>query len=239
MNIIKIWESDMDKIDNFIYKECEKNGLYRTYEKAAQLFEEHGFIFDDFRLYLMTSKDVKQTVYKVEIDKDVLYVKRINLNTNKGMKFIFSFDEFIDSLFESLDEKEGLNGKQREEVIRQKLKDEDLYTNNAVLMNTLIYVTLKGLEEPETILVEETTRRYTKSESSRKAAADVTRVYSLTDCVRKYTRHVNHCKHVYTCEHWEVRGHYRHLKSGKTIYVRPFEKGRNKNAGLKDKVYKI
>ena len=30
------------------------------------------------------------------------------------------------------------------------------------------------------------------------------------------------------CPCWEVRGHYRHLKSGKVIFIRPFKKGKER-----------
>lgn len=36
---------------------------------------------------------------------------------------------------------------------------------------------------------------------------------------KKYKRH---------CEAWGVRGHYRHLKNGKTIFIKPFIKGKGK-----------
>lgn len=35
-------------------------------------------------------------------------------------------------------------------------------------------------------------------------------------------------KIVRVAECWSVRGHYRHYKSGKVVYIKPFEKGTNK-----------
>ena len=35
-------------------------------------------------------------------------------------------------------------------------------------------------------------------------------------------------KIVRVAECWSVRGHYRHYKSGKVVYIKPFEKGANK-----------
>jgi hypothetical protein len=37
------------------------------------------------------------------------------------------------------------------------------------------------------------------------------------------------------CEAWMVRGHYRHYKSGKVIYINPYKKGHGK---INDKIYK-
>ena len=44
---------------------------------------------------------------------------------------------------------------------------------------------------------------------------------------RKYQRH---------CEAWGVRGHYRHYKSGKVVYIRPHTKGIGK---IKDTIYRF
>lgn len=45
----------------------------------------------------------------------------------------------------------------------------------------------------------------------------------------------------FSCPAWGVRGHYRHLKNGKVIFVRPFVKGKERaNAGAyKEKEYRI
>ena len=47
------------------------------------------------------------------------------------------------------------------------------------------------------------------------------------DEVRQYTRH---------CEAWQVRGHYRHCKNGKVVFVKPFVKGHGK---LKQSNYEV
>jgi hypothetical protein len=39
---------------------------------------------------------------------------------------------------------------------------------------------------------------------------------------------------------WDVRGHYRHYKSGKTVYIAPYEKGADRNKGVKQgKMFKL
>ena len=45
------------------------------------------------------------------------------------------------------------------------------------------------------------------------------------DSKREFIRH---------CEAWMVRGHYRHYKSGKVVYISPYKKGKGK---LNDKIY--
>jgi hypothetical protein len=44
--------------------------------------------------------------------------------------------------------------------------------------------------------------------------------------------------HKITCPCWSVRGHYRHYKSGKVVFVRSYEKGKDKgNSKAVDKTY--
>ena len=38
-----------------------------------------------------------------------------------------------------------------------------------------------------------------------------------------------HLKHIFTCLCWGVRGHLRHYKNGKTIFIQPFKKGKERN----------
>ena len=38
-----------------------------------------------------------------------------------------------------------------------------------------------------------------------------------------------HIKHIFSCLCWGVRGHFRHLKSGKVIFIQPFKKGKERN----------
>lgn len=56
-------------------------------------------------------------------------------------------------------------------------------------------------------------------------------VYGAVNSVDKITKH-------YKCPCWQVRGFYRHYKSGKTVWVKSFMKGWNrKNAKPKDQIY--
>lgn len=47
-------------------------------------------------------------------------------------------------------------------------------------------------------------------------------------------------EHIIRCGKWLVRGHYRHYKSGKIVFIKSFEKGKNRNKGKNlDKTYII
>lgn len=52
---------------------------------------------------------------------------------------------------------------------------------------------------------------------------------------------LKHIRHEFKCLCWGVRGHYRHLANGKTIFVKPFRKGKERNnlAAFKGKEYVV
>ena len=216
MNIVKVTDEKYDYICKFV-QFLNENGKVdydlsgKWIDEGIKFMKENGFIFDRFHLRLGD-----RHLWKVEIDKDVLFVKEIDLRKNKGTKVIFTFDDWC-------------NGEIKDDT-GEKVKGVD------PLCIMLVYIVQEAMKQ-DVIFVEETNRRYTGKKSSNKGNTD--KVYTLEQCIRKYARHINHCKHVITCEHWEVRGHYRHLKNGKTVYVKPFEKGRNRNSRLKDKVYTL
>jgi len=54
-------------------------------------------------------------------------------------------------------------------------------------------------------------------------------ISATADEVREYVRRDN-AVHTWHCPAWGVRGHYRHYKTGKVSYVKPYVKGKNKAA---------
>jgi len=222
MNIIKLNYSDSAMLANWNASEEWVNSL----SDIDEHLKKYGFLFSEFRLYL--GDDL---LIKVENDKDVFNIKCIDLKEHVGEKFILSFFEYYEMINDEIERR--LNKKEDLEDLKYKKIMKVL-----LLFDFVNYVVYKAMNQ-ETILIEETKRKYTNSSGKRNSASKKDVVYSLTDCIRKYAKHINHCKHVFTCEHWEVRGHYRHYKSGKVVYVEPFEKGKNKDTKLKDKIYTL
>ena len=235
MNIINITASEYkEKIIKPMESITDLDKILEKYAKALVIMEKNGFIFNEFRLYFTGDDKEKYILFKVEIDKDVIYVKVIDLKKHIGQKYIFSFMEWYDNytelVYDFSENKDNTNNWLK--------KNKEIYIS--ILMNFIIYVINNALDT-EVLLIEQTERRFnTNKIEKEKVKTDITdRIYSLTDCVRKYAKHINHCKHTITCEHWEVRGHYRHYKSGKIVFIKPYAKGKNKEAKVKNTIYKI
>ena len=45
--------------------------------------------------------------------------------------------------------------------------------------------------------------------------------------------------HKIHCELWGVRGHYRHYKSGKVVFIEAYQKGKKRNTKKLDKTYVV
>ena len=58
------------------------------------------------------------------------------------------------------------------------------------------------------------------------------RIYTISKAGPLEPKNGKKCKqaHIWHCDAWGVRGHYRYLKSGKVSYVKPYVKGRKKDA---------
>ena len=57
-------------------------------------------------------------------------------------------------------------------------------------------------------------------------------VHSVTDALKVKTRQITHCmkEKCWHCPAWGVRGHYRHYKTGRVVYIKPYINGKDKSA---------
>ena len=83
-----------------------------------------------------------------------------------------------------------------------------------------------------------------KSNSNRRQKICDKKVYLLDEIVEYVNENDLTAKisgmHTINCPCWSVRGHYRHYKSGKVVFVKSYEKGKEKGKTRpKDKVYMI
>ena len=128
-----------------------------------------------------------------------------------------TINEFLEGLRESI-----------EYEIKRKGKKQVIFPADHVLapMYFMRYCVKKAMNQ-EVVEVEKTTKKY-KPMNERKENKPK-KEYKLFELIRKYQKHINKNRHNMTCDYWEVKGHFRHYKNGKVVYVKPFAKGKNKN----------
>lgn len=217
--------------------------LKNTYslEETEKYFEhilKNGFIFNEFSL-LWTGF----YIYKVKLIETAdrgykFHVKKI-WTTNDGFhrhnEIDFELHEYLENLGNAMKKLKGRTVKSM--MANQDLMEETWSADVLPIMMFMMYVIHNSINRT-VVEVEATTKKY-KAPEERKYNPPKNKVYKLIDVVRKYERHINKNKKHITCEYWEVKGHFRHYKSGKVVWVKPHSKGKNKEGSVEDRVYKL
>lgn len=112
---------------------------------------------------------------------------------------------------------------------KENLKEEHFKAWIAQYLYTMAYITeYKPVLEPK-----EVRKPIKKHRKSHKTESNITYLFNRHYITNPSTTHKKHK----TCEYaFKVRGHYRHLKNGKKIWVREYTKGKGK---VKGKEYRL
>lgn len=231
MNTIMICEKDLDTIVNY---EC------------ARYFD--CFVFNEFRI-IVKQEDYK-TVYKIRVNGDINEVVYRMIKDGEFYDCEFSYREN-----EEWNKKEGkieyIKEPKGELVNRFKPSILDMDNNSSMdtdEINTIInkkfmaivrficmikqYIMNKSYERE---MVQKEVKSVVKSVSKSKGKANENKnqneIFLLDDIIEYVTRSGRH--HTYSCEAWGVRGHFRHYKSGKVVWISEYEKGTKRNTGFK------
>lgn len=84
-----------------------------------------------------------------------------------------------------------------------------------------------------------------KKNKTRKPNQKLDTVINIDEIVKyikpgDFKRIITGSTRTYQCEDWEVRGHWRHYKNGKKVFINAYHKGVKRNEGIeKDKTYTI
>lgn len=205
---------------------------------------EHGFIFNYFTLIIDDPRFIYSEHFKQgqKLPKHTYKVKVIGLGDDQkiSVKLIYERpDGMMANKTVETDVSEWL--KSITNIVKDISHEKDWRNwdvNNIGVdvlpaMMFMQYAVIKSINR-EVVEMPVTKRKY-KPMSERKQSKPKEE-YKLFDVIRKYSKHINHNKHHYSCEAWEVKGHFRHYKNGKTVWVKPFTKGKGK---VKEKEYKL
>lgn len=220
---------EREQINDLTNKEKEKTPLLQDYgEKLESLFDELPFGEGTIKIknYISNFDDHRE---KIRIDTNDFFIE-------------FKTDGlflFIDSYFLRLSEKVytskiikriGIQGIKINEDFKHHYKNvDDSKEANAwtmvyfgLIMNEIKY------SEPERIVVERRTRKYSNSKKRDKKVTVIKikgKIYDyMTDEGKQLIKERQ--KHV---ESWGVRGHFRKYKSGKEVWIQPYVKGEGKS----------
>ena len=220
----------------------ESMRLKETSKEEASLWEHlqnYGFLFNEFKLVIYGKLnglgeylDVK---YKVKIDgygeKQKIYIKEIIIHENAPTtrnEYEITVDEFLSSLLKMI----------QENISVKSIFNWNVNETGSILvpMFFMKYCIDKAMQN-KPIEVPVTKKKY-KPMNERSKSKPKTE-YKLFEIIRKYEKHMNKNKHHIMCEHWEVKGHFRHYKNGKVVYIKPFSKGKNKDSKTENRIYRL
>lgn len=95
-------------------------------------------------------------------------------------------------------------------------------------MHSIIYGTLLYICEYAKKRTEKVSPQVTKKERENYEYKP-RECYLLNDIVKYVSIHPNKSSIKYRCEVWGVRGHIRHYKDGKIVFIKPYKKGRKRD----------
>lgn len=208
--------------------------IWRHLSKNGFLFNEYTLVVDEpYRIF-------KVLCYQVG-DRYFFKIKIIWENKN-GFREFYETHTSVRLYLEQRNELYDKVNKDKKRIKKEKenkldfndIKEYKDFANIIDLMTPMqfMYYAIEKAMNREYIEMENTQKRY--KPISQRGKSSKRKEYKLFDVIRKYNQHINHNRHFITCEKWEVKGHFRHYKNGKVVYVKPYEKGKGRK---KDREY--
>ena len=78
------------------------------------------------------------------------------------------------------------------------------------------------------IKTESKTKRKLNDDISGRTNKTENNIYLFKDIIKYVNKENTGLKNKFTCECWQVKGHYRHYKSGKVVFVHSYKKGKKR-----------
>lgn len=217
-----IYEIDSKDIIKVFPESYESKDLFK--EGVVRIKESTG----DMYYYVNSEKRIVEVYTYSSNDYSFDYIVTVKLNESiGGFKDIKIIDTSRAIKFKNISEKIAFN--------------KEIKNSIGVFICALMYMSYL-LENQETIIktsskrnssTEKTNSKTNYKKSIKVISKDkiiykiITNNSSVTKDIRHFQRHI---------DSWNVRGHVRHYKSGKTIWIEPYQKGKGK---IKSKIYII
>lgn len=214
------------------------NTIIVDYAKVRPYFNhgtEKDFVFDNFKLYI-NSSIYKQLRYKIKLSDGVVKgeARRIDDNGNEiVLRWVLSDGEYKNSYIKAVC---FINGHPAEEEYNNVVLDEVRHLT--ALLDGIMSVPRK--KETKKVVGRNGNPKTENKDYHYKPKT----VFLLDDIVEYINENgmsrTRHTGNVMKCPCWGVRGHYRHYKSGKVVFVKEYKKGKERaNTEPKSKTYTI
>lgn len=199
--------------------------------KGDQYFDK--FIFDEFKVVLM--EENSNWIYEVKINGNINEVT-YGMNQKyfyRDCKFVFAEDEngvYVlerpsGKLIEYFKDEYNFDEKAVSDFITliEKVESLHIYQLKQYIMNESYKRATVQKVSTDTRISESNDSKEKKNYKRTKKGKQ----FLLGDIVEYVSR--KHCKHIINCECWGVRGHFRHYKDGRIVWIDAYKKGSKRN----------
>lgn len=236
MNTIIINEKDMDTKK---YYGCQAEFMFDDFNMIINL--RGG---ERVKVEVRTDRDNKVLLFR--LNHDFWYGAKYDLKPEEaypesGQMSMFVYDNQdigMGQLY--LPTAQFTKNQDLEKVVLSLYENHGTYTGALTTITSyMVCIMMMGEERKRVIRQRTPSGKKDVSRSVTKENKKKNRVFYLDDIVEYVATHTeteNH--HTITCKCWDVRGHYRHYKSGKTVFIKSYRKGKQRdNVEPKSKEY--
>lgn len=215
MNVIKI---NMQELNEIIQLTKDREEFTKTWLHII----ENGFIWNEFMLKVI---ELDQT-YKVSIEgknkEQYINIKKIQYDKNglvtKAYKYRLSIIEYLERLKVFVLEA-------RKKGVSEIYRENDELIDIIPPMKFMEYIIRESQKRKYEYVIKE--EKEIKENTISKKAKKNKIEYNLLDAIKIYQKNEGEKrKYEITCESWDIRGHFRHYKSGKVVWIAPYKKGK-------------
>jgi hypothetical protein len=201
----------------------------KEYEEITEWVKNQNFESVDITLNegMIIMKDIEYKGFKVEMG---IYFR---INNDNGEIFIqqYDMDDMTPLITATIDEEYFKSGKMQIETqnrLSRFLKRNDLENNIKVTILTVLDIFQYMNHYRENVVITEETKRVRKKPKHTRAKNKKSNVVPLKS--KKYTfantnKGVKEYKYSRHKEVWSVKGHWRHYKDGRKVWIKPHRRG--------------
>ena len=239
---------DINKLDTIIVDNIAKKNIIDTLKNGEEYISVFGILSEGVIKELVYSRGINRYIYFKELD-DSKVDFQVYLQDVRNNKLTFYFSGTADlkpkeegTIYTS----ELDNLKSGVMFIHMDKNDKKKIISNAITsyIGLFGYLHVIGAQDKTEITIEKkahkpSNKNIIKSENNHKQKSTITInnlkiiTYSNPDLI---VSNVNTRKNRRLTESWSVKGHYRHLKSGKKIFIKSYIKGKKENITAKNYV---
>lgn len=212
---------------------------------------QNGFfecIYQDYKGYLLFDCKIDGELLILYVDC-LLYADvpvwswsaKFNLGITVGLEYDVKVIDYVDPTLEVY-KKQNM----RRDIIERYIEDniENVHGPMSFFLRAMAWINFV-MENPENKILKRgdvssnntTTNNFTPDVSYKRKNINLNGI-NITTHNEKIARKLTSKKPVRIAGCWSVRGHVRHYKNGKTVYIKPYEKGKDRNKRI-NKIYKI